>query len=209
MPRIVDHERRRAEIAQVAARLIAEDGLEAATIREIARRSGHSKGIVEHYFDGKSELIEAALGWANERYLERAHRATQELRGLTALRARITASVPSSAALELEWRIRLLCWSRAAIDPALRRQQAARTRDAVEHFAADLADARELGEIPATARVERLARHVLFSVSGLSCAILHNPRAYTRSAVADEIEYIVSATTSRSPRGRDVRRRPG
>jgi AcrR family transcriptional regulator len=201
MPRIVDHEQRRAEIAEVTARLIAEGGLEAATIREIARRSGHSKGIVEHYFDDKEELIDAALAWANERYLERAAEATRGIRGLAALRARLRATIPASAALKAEWRIRLLVWSLAAIDPARRRQQATRTRDAVESFRADLADAQELGEIPSNAPVERLARHVLFSAAGLSCAILHNPRAYPKNLVAEEIETIVDSAACVISRG--------
>ncbi|MBW2422169.1 MAG: TetR family transcriptional regulator [Deltaproteobacteria bacterium] len=195
MPRVVNHEQRRAEIAQIAAELIAEDGLEAATIREIARRSGYSKGIIEHYFDGKSELIDAALGWANERYIERAGTATKHLQGLAALRARLRASVPSSPGLRVEWKIRLLFWSMAAIDPALQKQQRARTRDAIAHFASDLRDAQKLGEIPREAPVELLARRILFSVSGLSCAILHTPRTYNKGLVEDEIEYIVSVST--------------
>jgi AcrR family transcriptional regulator len=201
MPRIVDHAQRRAEIAEAAALLIAEGGLEAATIREIARRSGYSKGIVEHYFDGKEELIEAALGWANERYLERAEQATRGVRGLAALRARLRATVPASAALKTEWRIRLLFWSLAAIDPELRKQQAARTRDAVESFAADLRDAQELGEISPSAHIDRLARHVLFSVAGLSCTILHAPRAHSKSLVAEEIDFIVDRAAGSTPRG--------
>jgi len=201
MPRIVDHEQRRAEITEAAALLIAEGGLEAATIREIARRSGHSKGIVEHYFDGKQELIEAALGWANQRYIERAERATRGIRGLAALRARLCATIPATSALKAEWRVRLLFWSQAAIDPELRRQQAARTRDAIESFAADLEDARDLGEISPSAPLDRLARHVLFSAAGLSCAILHNPRAYPKSLVAEEIDVIVDRAAGSTPRG--------
>jgi AcrR family transcriptional regulator len=195
MPRIVDHEQRRAEIAETAAGLIAEGGLEAATIREIARHSGYSKGIIEHYFDGKSELIDAALGWANERYLDRASRATAGLQGLAALRARLRATVPSDPALRMEWKIRLLFWSMAAIDPVLQKQQAGRTRDAVAHFAADLLVAQELGEIPSSVSVEVLARRILFSASGLSCAILHSPRTHNKRLIEDEIEYIVSVST--------------
>ena len=93
MPKIVDHEKRRAEIAETAANLIARGGLESATVREIANASGYSKGIVEHYFDGKSELISAALAWANEQYFERADVATKGKRGLAALRARLVVHV--------------------------------------------------------------------------------------------------------------------
>ncbi len=197
MPKIVDHQRRRAEIAEIAAELIAEGGLEAATIREIARRSGFSKGIIEHYFDGKSELIDAALGWANERYSERVDRATVGLTGLDSLRARLKATVPGTVALRDEWKVRLIFWSIAAIDPVLQKQQAARTRDAVAHFAADLRDARSRGEIDPHASVESSARQVLFAATGLSCAILHDPRSYNKNAVEEEIERIVATSTAR------------
>lgn len=199
MPKIVDHEQRRAEIAEIAAEIIAEGGLEAATLREIARRSGFSKGIIEHYFDGKSELIDAALAWANQRYFERVERATAGLVGLDALRARLKATLPSSVSLRNEWKIRLIFWSIAAIDPGLQRQQAARTRDAIARFAADLRDARSRGELgPASlaGSVQSAARQVLFAATGLSCAILHNPRAYNKNAIEAEIEQILATSTA-------------
>jgi AcrR family transcriptional regulator len=196
MPKIVDHEQRRAEIAEIAAQLIAEGGLEAATMREIARRSGFSKGIIEHYFDDKSELIDAALAWANERYFERVGRVTAGLVGLDALRARLTATVPTTPALRNEWKIRLIFWSIAAIDPVLQRQQAARTRDAVAHFAGDLEAAEARGEIRRLPSIDSAARQVLFAATGLSCAILHNPRTYNKNTVEEEIERIVSTSTA-------------
>lgn len=196
MPKLVDHDQRRAEIAEAAARVIASGGMETATIRKIAAASGHSKGIVEHYFDGKSELIAAALAWANERYLERAAHATFGLTGLSALRARIAATVPTTAELVSEWRVRLVFWSLAAIEPELRRKQAARTRDAVDHYAGDLADAVEVGEIGPSIDVRSTARRVLFAVTGLSCSLLHDPRTFPRTRVRDEIDFIVSIATS-------------
>lgn len=195
MPKVVDHEQRRAEIAQTAVELIAEGGLEAATVREIAKRSGYSKGIVEHYFDGKEELIAAALAWANARYYERADTATRGKKGLAALRARLGATVPNSASLRDEWKVRLVFWSIAAIDPVLQKRQAARTRDAIAHFAQDLEDARQGREIAARGSLQPAAKQVLFAATGLSCAILHNPGAYTKRVVEREIEHIVCAAT--------------
>ena len=79
MPKIVDQQARRAELSSIAAGLIAVGGLEAATIREIARASGFSKGVVEHYFDDKQELISAALAHTNFCFEERVRELTEGL----------------------------------------------------------------------------------------------------------------------------------
>ena len=131
MPKIVDHEARRFELSAVAASLIAQGGLEAATIREIAQTSGHSKGVVEHYFENKEELISGALAWANHCYEQRVEKATAGMSGIRALRRRIEATLPLNKNTRDEWKVRLVFWSMAAVQPELRRQQERRFLKAV------------------------------------------------------------------------------
>jgi len=57
MPRIVDHEERRAEVAAAVWRIVSRDGLEAATVRRVAAETGMSTSVVSHYFAGKDELV--------------------------------------------------------------------------------------------------------------------------------------------------------
>ncbi|MBW1886421.1 MAG: hypothetical protein JRJ58_23040, partial [Deltaproteobacteria bacterium] len=67
------------------------------------------------------------------------------------------------------------------------------------HFAADLRDAQSRGELDAgslAGSVESAARQVLFAATGLSCAILHNPRAYNKNVIEAEIERIVATSTA-------------
>lgn len=196
MPKIVDHKARRKELCEVAAGLIATRGLEAATTREIARASGYSKGVVEHYFDSKAELISAALDWANDNYQRRAQRRTKGLAGLAALRARLQATVPLTAAVRDEWKIRMLVWSMASIDKDLKKQQALRHKSAVEQFAADIEAAAELGEIMSANAALMHARRVVLSASGLSCAALHNQRVYNKAMLENEIRYIIARLRS-------------
>lgn len=61
MPKIVDHDQRRDEIALVACRVVAENGFDQATIVRIAREAGYTTGMVAHYFDTKQDIIIAAL----------------------------------------------------------------------------------------------------------------------------------------------------
>src|SRR5438445_4724131 len=71
MPKIVDHDQRRDQIALVACRVVAEHGFDQATIVRIAREAGYTTGMVAHYFDTKQEIIIAALRLILRRIEER------------------------------------------------------------------------------------------------------------------------------------------
>ncbi|MEU5867600.1 TetR family transcriptional regulator [Nonomuraea sp. NPDC047529] len=59
MPKQVDHAARRAEIAHAALRLCAHDGLAGVSIGRVAQEAGVSKGLVQHYFPAKADLLRA------------------------------------------------------------------------------------------------------------------------------------------------------
>jgi AcrR family transcriptional regulator len=61
MPKIVDHPKRREEIALVACKVVADHGFEHATVARIARAAGYTTGMVAHYYDSKQDIILAAL----------------------------------------------------------------------------------------------------------------------------------------------------
>ncbi|SFI71244.1 transcriptional regulator, TetR family [Streptosporangium canum] len=60
MPKQVDHAARRAEIAHAALRLCAQDGLAGVSIGRVAQEAGVSKGLVQHYFAAKADLLRAS-----------------------------------------------------------------------------------------------------------------------------------------------------
>ena len=57
MPRIVDRDKKRSEIAQKAIEVLAKRGFQATTIQEIADAAGLGKGTVYHYFKTKEEIL--------------------------------------------------------------------------------------------------------------------------------------------------------
>ncbi|MDP2862546.1 MAG: TetR/AcrR family transcriptional regulator [Desulfobacterales bacterium] len=59
MPRIVDRDKKRSEIAQKAIEVLAKRGFQATTIQEIADAAGLGKGTVYHYFKTKEEILSA------------------------------------------------------------------------------------------------------------------------------------------------------
>jgi TetR/AcrR family transcriptional regulator, transcriptional repressor of bet genes len=61
MPKAVDHDQRREQIAQAACTVVAKHGFEQATVVRIARAAGFTTGMLPHYFASKQEIILAAL----------------------------------------------------------------------------------------------------------------------------------------------------
>ena len=61
MPKRVDHEERRRQIADALLRTAAERGLHATGMREVAAEAGVSLRLVQYYFGTKEELLLAAM----------------------------------------------------------------------------------------------------------------------------------------------------
>jgi AcrR family transcriptional regulator len=61
MPKAVDHDQRREQIAQAACGVVASHGFEQATVVRIARAAGYTTGMLPHYFSSKQDIILAAL----------------------------------------------------------------------------------------------------------------------------------------------------
>ena len=71
MPKIVDHEARRKELAEAAWRVIRREGLEGASVRNVAKEAGMSLGSLRHYFATQSELLAFSMRMVGERVKER------------------------------------------------------------------------------------------------------------------------------------------
>lgn len=71
MPKLVDHEERRAQIIDALLRAAADTGLHAVTMRSVATEAGVSVRLVQYYFDTKEQLLLAALNRLTARMGER------------------------------------------------------------------------------------------------------------------------------------------
>ena len=61
MPKIVDHDARRAELAAAMHRVILREGVEAASVRGVAAEAGWSPGALRHYFPDQATLLRFAV----------------------------------------------------------------------------------------------------------------------------------------------------
>ena len=76
MPKLVDADQRRGELAEAAARVIARSGIDGASMREVAAEAGWTTGALVHYFANKQELLaftlQASLDRRRARHSDRA-----------------------------------------------------------------------------------------------------------------------------------------
>ncbi|MFF4058634.1 TetR/AcrR family transcriptional regulator [Streptomyces sp. NPDC001668] len=69
MPKIVDHEARRADLARALWPVVQRDGVNPASIRAVAAEAGWTYGSVAHYFRTRDEMLLFAyrLAFSRER----------------------------------------------------------------------------------------------------------------------------------------------
>lgn len=87
MPKFVDAALRRQEVVEAVFRIVAADGLERASLREVADEAELAVGSVRHYFASSDELLAHSFGVVVDRIAAR----------LDAAEARLAATSPGSA----------------------------------------------------------------------------------------------------------------
>jgi AcrR family transcriptional regulator len=174
MPKIVDHERRRDEIALVACRVVAEYGFDQATIVRIAREAGYTTGMVAHYFDTKQEIIIAALRLILRRIEERLTAAAGE--GDPQLLALLTEALPVDATRFTECAFWTAFWGQVSADARLKRINAWMHREYLKLFERCLARGwPEWRRWPPRVR-DQVLRSVVTFINGLTASVVASPR---------------------------------
>ncbi|MEO1057365.1 MAG: TetR family transcriptional regulator C-terminal domain-containing protein [Actinomycetota bacterium] len=113
MPKVVDHEQRRAELVDAAIDAIADVGLERVTLREIAQRVGATTGTIGHYFRDKDELLVATLHHLAELL------AQPDSTAVNFTHARLGLHLPIDEASRRHWRVWLAYCGAAPSSPTL------------------------------------------------------------------------------------------
>ena len=119
MPKKVDHDARREELVLAAWRVIAARGIDEVTIREIARESGYSSGVLAHYFENKDDLLAHALRLSHTRIRKRYDAEVETPIAADALKGILLDNLPLDEQRELETRIEMSFWARALRNEAL------------------------------------------------------------------------------------------
>lgn len=136
---------RRDELTRVLLRLVAERGIEGATIRGLAEAAGVSIGAVQHHFATKDELLLAAFRRTGTDLTERAERAAgKALTARGAIRGILLELLPLDEQRTAEARVGLAFAARAMTAPPL---AAVLTAD-LDALRAGLAEAYAAARVP-------------------------------------------------------------
>lgn len=188
MPKRVDHEQRRREIVDAVWRIAAASGLEGVTLGQVAREAGISKGLVQHYFRGRDEMLLHATSRLHERVGHRIAQGLAEPAGSrtprTAVRAFMVALLPTDDDSRRDALVANAFLIRALKDPAIADRFHAGNRQLREAVVGLVSSAQAEGD------PEREADILLALVAGLGNALLlgHHTRTSALAALDHQLD---------------------
>jgi AcrR family transcriptional regulator len=186
MPRVVDARVRRSEISAAVLQVLAHDGVEAVTMRNVAKELGCTTGLLTHWVDGRAALIRLALAEIGQRQTERAVACLGE--SVDSVISALEEFLPLDEERREEARIWLGFWALAVHDPDLRAEHRARYREFRLTCTRFL---RERGA-PATATTAAVD-HVMTAVDGIAVAAVLEPEYWTVARQRRTLRHVVAS----------------
>ncbi|ANY06945.1 TetR/AcrR family transcriptional regulator [Pseudonocardia sp. HH130630-07] len=195
MPKVVDHDARRRQIADAVCRIAAAEGLEAVSVRRVAGAAGLSSPLVQRYFPEKNEMLRFAITDVTARGQQAAQERVRALvardPGASPVRTTLRAVLIECLPLDDERRLVLLVhhayFSRALFDPAIASLFRDETPLLAGYVADELAGAQRSGQVDPRVDPRREADTLLCVAIELGTEMLLGTK--DRDAVLDLLDY--------------------
>jgi AcrR family transcriptional regulator len=177
MPKRVDHDQRRRQIADALLRIVASRGLRAAGMREVAAEAGVSVRLIQYYFGSKEELLLFAIrhlaGLLAERVKARVKAAGAPADPRTVIAAILTEGLPSDDESRVFNVVYMSYFAMSLTDPALDARPLVESSDAVIGVvAAQLRAAQQAGQMPPDLDAQVEAVSLMALSAGLGTSVL-------------------------------------
>jgi AcrR family transcriptional regulator len=173
VPRVADHDERRAQIARAFQRLLAAEGFAAASFARVAAEAGVSVGLIQHYFTGKDVLLRFAYEDAVSRMSERVRVRVRNdeaagLRGREVLLDSLVELLPLDEARDVEYRVRQGLQAQALHHTGLAEVARRSGAGILGYVTAAVEGGLARGEVEAGVDAVLAARLILATVQGLA-----------------------------------------
>ena len=185
MPKQVDADQRRGELAAATRRVILRCGLEGATLREVAGEAGWSIGVLAHYFETKDELLRYSLAdpaWVMNQF------DSIEPDGLASVRRIIERLLPLSVEMRDMWAVWMAFWVSWPGDESWDRERRMRQRSFRRFCRSLIRHARDRGELDAGLDVASCGDALAVLLQGLGVQAVLDPRAWPQRRQLAELE---------------------
>lgn len=191
MPAIVDHDKRRQEIAAAVERLVAKKGMQAVTVRAVGAEAGFSAAIVGQYFKSKENLLTYTYHAARSKATARVERA---LLADADIFNCLKQCLPTDAARQAEWQVWFGFWGMATANRTLSEERQRGIVEASTLFERVLRHGVAAGELPEQVDCAAQATRLQIFVNGIASLVLQLPRqwpaAVQERALKAELELI-------------------
>ena len=185
MPKVVDHEDRRMEIARATWMVLQDVGVERLRLRDIAAEVGYTTGVFAHYFPDKDSVLRFAFNLAYQHANDRILRANGSVSSaLTQLRNALVALIPDKNYPETVAFVSICFGIRSSEDKLLASEYKTKRNEYRSLLESYLAQAINDGEINVDTPQEDVLDLILAVLDGVCVAALLNPRAYSKSRSA-------------------------
>ncbi len=189
MPKVVDHEERRAELCGAVWRLASREGLEAVTVRRVAEEAGWSTGAVVHYFSDKEDLLLSAFQTVADRVSRRLEKLEEQTNEpLELARAWLVEGLPLDSDRRAEVRVWFALLGLALTRPALARAQRLTYRAWRGRVAELLREAQDAGVVRADTDCPAAATALVALVDGLAIQATFEPRAVSGARAVELVD---------------------
>lgn len=148
VPKVVDHDARRAELARALREVVAREGIHAVSVRSVAAAARTSPSALRHYFSSQDELMAFAYATVVEHVTDRIEPLLPRLRGREGARTILEQYLPLDDATRVETAVYLAFIGRSPGSPELqqiRDRADERALDGVRLAVGLLADAGAVG----------------------------------------------------------------
>jgi AcrR family transcriptional regulator len=205
MARQADHDQRRRQFAGAAVAVIAREGLEGLTMRDVAKEAGFTTGALTHYFQSKDEVLIAASEHGAEVVRPMMDEAAAGMSARAALQDLLHTILPTSTAMKAQWRCWLAFWERGAHSPQVQRVMRERYFEYMNRVSTVIRRAQEQGEAPRDIDVEHVAREIIALIDGLGVQVLLGAGKFTSVSQRQFVDALVNARLGPVP---EVSRKP-
>ena len=178
MPKKIDHDARRREIAEAAVTVIGTNGIDNTRLIDVARAAHVTTGAITHYFEGKNAVMLAALDHVAQNILEILRTQSDKIADRDELIELVAFALPTHEDGVRDWRVWLAFFGRAMGDPSLARVNNAYYDEIRDRTAEIIARHQAEGTISRDIDPKTTADSIITTVDGLGVRASIDPESW-------------------------------